>query len=145
MQHRFRVSWGIIREGRVRSCNQSSGDKFRHAPERSTDGVTPDGKALRLMAGDPIVEVVNTLHYGINEGKVPAEIVVFYAGALDQPKPWSNRNRRNRPDHAIGHDGNGPQLTAGAQSGEKTLCAAVGLHADNSNVPDSLGTIYPLS
>ena len=47
--------------------------------------VTTDGKTLYLKAGDPIVEVVNTLHYGINQGKVPAEIVVFYAGAIDTP------------------------------------------------------------
>jgi quercetin dioxygenase-like cupin family protein len=47
--------------------------------------VTSDGKTLHLEAGDPIVEVVNTLHYGINEGKVPAEIIVFYAGVLDAP------------------------------------------------------------
>jgi quercetin dioxygenase-like cupin family protein len=43
--------------------------------------VTADGKTLQLKAGDPIVEVVNTSHYGINEGTVPAQIVVFYAGA----------------------------------------------------------------
>ncbi|MHB8790942.1 MAG: cupin domain-containing protein [Desulfobulbaceae bacterium] len=47
--------------------------------------VTTDGKTLHLQAGDPIVEVVNTLHYGINEGTVPAEIIVFYAGVLDKP------------------------------------------------------------
>jgi quercetin dioxygenase-like cupin family protein len=47
--------------------------------------VTLDGKTLHLKAGDPIVEVVNTLHYGINEGKVPAELVVFYAGAVNTP------------------------------------------------------------
>ena len=47
--------------------------------------VTIDGKTLHLKAGDPIVEVVNTLHYGINQGKVPAEIIVFYAGAIDTP------------------------------------------------------------
>ena len=45
---------------------------------------TTDGKVLRLKPGDPIVEVVNTLHYGINEGTVPAEIVVFYAGIVGQ-------------------------------------------------------------
>ena len=44
--------------------------------------VTTDGKMLYLKAGDPIVEVVNTLHYGINQGDVPAEIIVFYAGTL---------------------------------------------------------------
>ena len=45
---------------------------------------TTDGKILHLNAGDPIVEVVNTLHYGINDGTVPAEIVVFYAGIIGQ-------------------------------------------------------------
>ena len=45
--------------------------------------VTTDGKTLHLRAGDPIVEVVNTLHYGVNDGKVPAEIIVFYAGTID--------------------------------------------------------------
>jgi len=47
--------------------------------------VTKDGKTLHLKARDPIVEVVNTLHYGINQGKVPAEIIVFYAGVVDMP------------------------------------------------------------
>ena len=47
--------------------------------------VTKDGKMLHLKPGDPIVEVVNTLHYGINQGKVPAEIIVFYAGVVDKP------------------------------------------------------------
>ena len=41
---------------------------------------TKEGKTLHLEAGDPIVEVVNTWHYGINEGNEPAEIIVFYAG-----------------------------------------------------------------
>ena len=52
---------------------------------------TTDGEVLRLDAGDPIVEVVNTLHYGINEGTVPAEIVVFYAGIVGQPVTLSDR------------------------------------------------------
>lgn len=47
--------------------------------------LTKDGKTLYLKAGDSIVEVVNTLHYGINQGRVPAEIVVFYAGTVDMP------------------------------------------------------------
>jgi len=47
--------------------------------------MTTDGKTLHLKAGDPIVEVVKTLHYGMNQGKVPAEIVVFYAGVIDTP------------------------------------------------------------
>ena len=47
--------------------------------------ITEDKKTLHLKAGDPIVEVVNKWHYGINEGKQPAEILVFYAGAVDTP------------------------------------------------------------
>jgi quercetin dioxygenase-like cupin family protein len=44
--------------------------------------VSADGKSLHLKAGDPIVELVNTPHYGINEGRVAAEIVVVYAGTV---------------------------------------------------------------
>ena len=47
--------------------------------------VTTNGATLHLVAGDPIIEVVNTLHYGINEGKTEAEIMVVYAGTLDEP------------------------------------------------------------
>ena len=47
--------------------------------------VTTDGKTLHLKAGDPIVEVVNTFHYGINQGEIPAEIIVFYAGIAEKP------------------------------------------------------------
>jgi len=43
--------------------------------------VTRDDKTLILTAGDPIVEVVDTWHYGKNTGKGPAEIIVFYAGS----------------------------------------------------------------
>ena len=46
---------------------------------------TENNKVLHLKAGDSIVEVVNTGHYGKNEGSEPAEIIVFYAGALDEP------------------------------------------------------------
>lgn len=38
------------------------------------------GNVLEMKAGDPIIEVVNTIHYGKNNGDIPAEIVVFYAG-----------------------------------------------------------------
>jgi quercetin dioxygenase-like cupin family protein len=47
--------------------------------------VTTDGKILHLKAGDPIVEVINTLHYGVNQGDATAEIIVFYAGTIDKP------------------------------------------------------------
>ena len=46
--------------------------------------ITENNKTLHLQAGDPIVEVVNTWHYGVNEGNEPAEIIVFYAGILDK-------------------------------------------------------------
>ncbi len=46
---------------------------------------TEEGKVLRLKAGDPVVEVVNTWHYGFNPGKEPAEIIVFYAGVKGKP------------------------------------------------------------
>lgn len=38
------------------------------------------GNVLEMTAGDPIIEVVNTIHYGVNKGDEPAEILVFYAG-----------------------------------------------------------------
>ena len=47
--------------------------------------VTKTGKTLHMKAGDPIVEVVNTWHYGKNEGTEPADIIVFYAGTKDAP------------------------------------------------------------
>lgn len=47
--------------------------------------VSTGGKTLHLRAGDSIVEVVDTPHYGINEGAVPAEIIVFYAGTAGSP------------------------------------------------------------
>jgi len=47
--------------------------------------VTQDKKTLHLKAGDPIVEVVDTWHYGRNDGDGPAEIIVFYAGVKDAP------------------------------------------------------------
>lgn len=40
---------------------------------------------LRLKAGEPIVELVNTWHFGKNEGNEPVEIIVFYAGVQGTP------------------------------------------------------------
>lgn len=42
--------------------------------------VDEKGNTLHMKAGDPIIEVVDLIHYGKNEGDFPAEIVVFYAG-----------------------------------------------------------------
>lgn len=47
--------------------------------------VASGGETLHLKAGDPIVELVNKPHYGMNSGTIPAEIVVFYAGVREEP------------------------------------------------------------
>ena len=46
---------------------------------------TRSGKVLEMKAGDPIVEVVDTWHYGENKGAEPADIIVFYAGTKGNP------------------------------------------------------------
>lgn len=46
---------------------------------------TTANKTIQLKAGDSIAEVVNQWHFGKNEGMVPAEIVVFYAGTVGAP------------------------------------------------------------
>jgi len=45
---------------------------------------TLSGKTLKMKAGDPIVECVDTWHYGANEGTNVAEIIVFYAGITNE-------------------------------------------------------------
>jgi len=45
--------------------------------------VTEGNKTLHLKAGESLIEVVNTWHYGKNEGTTPAEIIIFYAGTKD--------------------------------------------------------------
>lgn len=47
--------------------------------------VAEDNKILHLKAGDSIVELVNKMHYGKNEGTQTAEIIVFYAGTENKP------------------------------------------------------------
>ena len=47
--------------------------------------VTENNKTLHLKAGEVLIEVVDTWHYGKNEGKITAEILVFYAGTHDVP------------------------------------------------------------
>ncbi|MBE0370906.1 cupin domain-containing protein [Pseudoalteromonas aurantia] len=46
---------------------------------------TKKGKKLKMTAGDPITEVIDTWHYGVNTGTDTAEIMVFYAGIENQP------------------------------------------------------------
>jgi quercetin dioxygenase-like cupin family protein len=40
---------------------------------------------LHIKAGEPIVELVNTWHFGRNDGTEPVEIIVFYAGITGTP------------------------------------------------------------
>ena len=40
---------------------------------------------LHLRKGEALVELVNTYHYGINEGDEPVDIIVFYAGNKNVP------------------------------------------------------------
>ena len=47
--------------------------------------IAKDNKILHLKAGDSIVEIVNKKHYGKNESKETAEIIVFYAGEVNKP------------------------------------------------------------
>lgn len=43
--------------------------------------VTDDkGNSKTINAGDPLIETVNTIHYGENRGDTDAVILVFYAG-----------------------------------------------------------------
>jgi quercetin dioxygenase-like cupin family protein len=46
---------------------------------------TQSGQTLHLKPYDAIVEVVDTWHYGKNEGHEPAEILVLYAGIMGEP------------------------------------------------------------
>ncbi len=47
--------------------------------------VTEQKDILHLKAGEAIIEVVDTWHYGVNEGEQPAVIIVFYAGTTKSP------------------------------------------------------------
>ncbi|MCW8878732.1 MAG: cupin domain-containing protein [Kangiellaceae bacterium] len=47
--------------------------------------VSKKGENLKMKAGDPIVELVEEWHYGINETDENAVIVVFYAGVKGLP------------------------------------------------------------
>ncbi|GGW49673.1 cupin domain-containing protein [Arenibacter certesii] len=47
--------------------------------------VDEDNETLVLKAGDALVELVNSCHFGENTGDSPAEIIVFYAGTDELP------------------------------------------------------------
>lgn len=42
-----------------------------------------NNETLLLKEGDVIVELVNKIHHGVNNGDVPVELVVFYAGTTE--------------------------------------------------------------
>ncbi len=44
-----------------------------------------DGTSHTFEAGDPILEVVNTRHFGKNTGEVPAVLIAFYVGVEGIP------------------------------------------------------------
>lgn len=46
---------------------------------------TEKNEIRRVVAGEALSELVNTWHYGKNEGEIPAEIIVFYAGVSKTP------------------------------------------------------------
>lgn len=46
---------------------------------------TKSGEKLHMKAGDSIIEVVDKWHYGESGSKEAAEIIVFYAGIVNQP------------------------------------------------------------
>jgi quercetin dioxygenase-like cupin family protein len=43
------------------------------------------GEILHLKAGEALVELVGELHYGYNAGAEPVDLIVFYAGNVEQP------------------------------------------------------------
>ena len=47
--------------------------------------ISETNDTLHLKAGEPIVELVNTWHFGRNDGTEPVEIIVFYAGVKGTP------------------------------------------------------------
>ncbi|MES2623995.1 MAG: cupin domain-containing protein [Pseudomonadota bacterium] len=53
--------------------------------------VTDSGATIELVAGDAVIETIDTWHSGQNTGRVPTELIVFYAGiegqAVSESKP----------------------------------------------------------
>jgi quercetin dioxygenase-like cupin family protein len=59
--------------------------------------ITKDGKTKVVKAGEAMIEVVDTWHYGHNHGTEPAELVVFYAGTPGLP--LANKHEHASDDH----------------------------------------------
>ncbi len=47
--------------------------------------VSEDGQEKKLKEGEALIELVDTWHTGRNDGDIPAEIIVVYAGSQDVP------------------------------------------------------------
>lgn len=43
-----------------------------------------DGRVKTIHAGEPVAEVVDTLHNGRNVGDTPVKLIVFYTGTTNQ-------------------------------------------------------------
>ncbi|MTW23032.1 cupin domain-containing protein [Allochromatium palmeri] len=55
------------------------------------------GEILHLKAGEALVELVGELHFGYNSGTEPVDLIVFYAGNVEQPI-------MELAEGAVGHD-----------------------------------------
>lgn len=60
--------------------------------------VAEDGSERLVKEGEGLIELVNTWHYGRNDGEVPAEIIVVYAGAKDLPLAVLKEHLRNKSE-----------------------------------------------
>ncbi len=47
--------------------------------------ISQKGEKKVIKKGDPLVELVNQAHYGINKGDIPVEILVVYIGKQGEP------------------------------------------------------------
>ena len=54
--------------------------------------ISETNDTLFFKAGEPIVELVNSWHFGRNDGNGPVEIIVFYAGINGTPITIKRKN-----------------------------------------------------
>lgn len=47
--------------------------------------ISDKGEKKTIKSGDPLVELVNQEHYGVNNGNEPVEILVVYFGQVGKP------------------------------------------------------------
>ena len=57
---------------------------FAYIMEGELDVHLKDGRVKHVKTGESFAEVVNTLHNGVNVGKTPVKIMVFYAGSANK-------------------------------------------------------------